>query len=327
MDKLLDVLAIGNAIVDILAYIDDDFLQKEGMHKDSMQLIDEKRAAYLYDKLGAAMECSGGSAANTQAGIAMLGGKAAFIGKVFDDQLGHIFRHDMKAVGVRFDTPAATTGKPTAASYICVTEDAKRTMNTYLGASTTISKADVDELLVAAARILYIEGYMWDDTSSKEAILHACALARQHGTQVALSLSDPFCVERHHAELMQLVREHVDILFANEAEIKALTEEKELEAALAKARHMADIAAITLGKEGSVILRGEERVRVAAETAGDVVDSTGAGDLYAAGVLYGLARDWPLKPCATLGSRCAGMIISQLGARSQKPLKPLLENL
>lgn len=323
--KTLDVVGIGNAIVDVLAYTDDAFINDQGMTKGGMMLVTQERAQSLYAAMGPATECSGGSVANTLAGLAGLGAKTAFIGKVFDDQLGAVFRHDMQAIGVRFDTPAATRGKATGVCMIFVTPDAQRTMNTFIGACSSIERADIDEALVASARVLYLEGYLWDEPETKEALLKAARVAKQNKTKVAFSLSDGFCVDRHREEFTMLIKDHVDILFANESEVKSLTQKETFDEALKEVKTWVELAVLTRSEKGSHLLRGSVHVQVKAEAHGPVVDSTGAGDLYAAGVLYGLTHEFSLKAAGELGSNLAGHIITQLGARSQKPLKPLLD--
>jgi len=327
MKKTLDVVGIGNAIVDVLAYTEDAFLQQHGMEKGGMMLIDEAKAQAIYEDMGPATECSGGSVANSLAGISSLGGNTAFIGKVYDDQLGDIFRHDMRSIGVQFDTPATTEGAATAVSMILVTPDAQRTMNTFLGACAYIHEDDIDEALIASAQVVYLEGYLWDENDTKEALLKAARIASEHGTKVAFSLSDGFCVDRHREEFLMLVKDHVDILFANEQEVISLTQASGFDEALDIVKDWVEIAALTRSEQGSHLVRGDEHVRVQAHLHGEVKDSTGAGDLYAAGVLYGLTHGFSLQEAGELGSHTAGQIITQLGARSQKSLKPLVDQL
>lgn len=318
-----DVLGIGNAIVDIIAPADDSFLAKQHLTKNTMALIDEARAEELYSLMGPATECSGGSAANTLAGIASLGGRAAFIGKVRDDQLGAIFRHDMQAIGVHFSTPAATGGPTTARSFIFVTPDGARTMNTFLGACTQVRENDVDEALIAQSSVLYIEGYLWDLPEAKSAIRKALGVAKKHGTKVAFTLSDMFCVERHRTEFLELVKQS-NIVFANEHELKALYETGDLETALRSMRNACDIGAITRSEQGSLIITPRETFSIDAAPIEQIVDTTGAGDLYAAGFLYGFTQGMDLRKSGELASTCAAQIIQQLGARAQKPLNNLL---
>jgi sugar/nucleoside kinase (ribokinase family) len=324
MNATYDVLGIGNAIVDVLATTDDEFLRLNHLAKGAMSLIDAERAEALYGAMGPAIECSGGSCANTMAGVASLGGKAAYIGKVRDDGLGWTFRHDIRATGVAFDTPAATSGPPTARCLIFVTPDAQRTMNTYLGACVTLGPADIDATLVGSAKVTYIEGYLWDAPDAKAAVLKAMEAAHAAGRQVSMTLSDAFCVDRWRAEFLDLVRTKVDILFANESELLSLYEVATFDEALQAARHDGKIAALTRSAKGSVVVRGEEVHVVDAARVERVVDSTGAGDLYASGFLYGITRDLPLAECARIGGLAAGEVISHFGARPEKPLKTLL---
>ena len=323
-DPLIDVLGIGNAIVDVIAHADDAFLDTHGMPKGGMALIDEARAEAIYEVMGAGIQASGGSAGNTMAGIASLGGKAGYIGKVKADTLGHIYAHDIRAQGVRFETAPATDGPATARCLILVTPDAQRTMNTYLGACVNLTPDDIDEAQVASAGITYLEGYLFDPPHAKEAFRKAAMIARGAGRKVALSLSDSFCVDRYRDEFRALIEDHIDILFANDAEIMALYQTQDLAAATEAVSASAGIAAITLGKKGSLIVSGGERVTVHAAPVARVVDTTGAGDLYAAGVLHGLSRGLPLAECGRLGSIAAGEIISHFGARPETPLAGLV---
>jgi len=320
----IDVLAIGNAIVDVIANAEDAFLAREGLVKGTMALIDAARADALYQMMGPAIEASGGSAGNTMAGLASLGGSGAYIGKVRDDLLGQIYRHDITAAGVSFETPAATSGPGTARCLILVTPDGQRTMNTYLGACVELGPADIDPAVVAAARITYLEGYLFDPPSAQDAFRRAAAIAHAAGRQVALSLSDPFCVGRHRAAFRDLVEGHVDILFANEAEICSLYETDDFGTAAAAVRGHVAIAALTRSAAGSVILAAGAEHPVAAAPVARVVDTTGAGDLYASGFLYGLTRDLPLPICGEVGSLCAAEIISHFGARPEVELVTLV---
>ena len=325
-----DVLGIGNAIVDILAHAEDDFLAQEGLEKGAMALVDADRAGELYAKVGPAVECSGGSAANTIAGLASLGAKAAFIGKVCDDQLGQVFRHDITALGVGFDTPADKDGPPTATSLVLVSPDAERTMNTYLGACVDLGPGDIDEDQVAAAAITYLEGYLWDPPAAKEAFVKAAEIAHAKGRKVSLSLSDPFCVDRHRDDFQDLVASHIDILFANEEEIISLYQADDFDAALQAVRGHCDIVALTRGAAGSVVLsndfeHGDEVHVVDAEPIERLVDTTGAGDAYAAGFLFGLSRDKDLATCARIGNVAAAEVIQHMGARPDRPLKELVD--
>ena len=318
-----DVLAIGNAIVDVLSHADDEFLAGHGLTKGAMTLVDAGRAAALYAAMGPGVEVSGGSAANTAAGIASFGGNAAFIGKVRDDQLGEVFSHDIRAAGVSFATAPAADGEPTARCLILVTPDAQRTMQTFLGASAGLGPDDVDEALVAASRVTYLEGYLWDPPLAKAAFVKAAGIARGAGRKVALSLSDSFCVDRHRAEFLDLVNNHVHILFANEAEITSLYEVGEFDEALQRVRGHCEIAALTRGDKGSVIVSGGEVHVLDAAPAGQVADTTGAGDLYAAGFLYGYTRGEDPAACGRLGGIAAAEIISHFGARPETPLAEL----
>ncbi len=319
-----DVVGIGNAIVDVLAQTDDAFLSTYGLAKGAMTLIGEERAEQLYALMAPAVEISGGSAANTIAGVASLGGRAAYIGKVRDDQLGAVFRHDIRAAGVAFDTAPAADGPSTARCLILVTPDAQRTMQTYLGASVELSPHDVPPELIASARITYLEGYLWDRPGAKAAFLRAAELAHAAGRKIALTLSDPFCVERHRAEFRDLVEGHVDVLFANEHEVVSLHQVAGFDQALQCVRHHCEVAALTRSARGSLIVAGDEVHVIDAEPVGRVVDTTGAGDLYAAGFLYGLTRGLDLAACGRIGSICAAEVISHVGARPQVSLAGLV---
>ena len=323
-DAAYDVLGIGNAIVDVIAPTDEAFLVEHDLVKGSMALVDEARAGAIYRAMGPATEMSGGSAANTVTGIAALGGCGAYIGKVKADQLGEVFRHDIRAAGVAFETPPATNGPATARSFILVTPDAQRTMNTYLGACANLGPGDVDADLVAASRITYLEGYLWDPPLAKEAFRKAVAVAREAGRKVALTLSDAFCVERYREEFLDLAENHVDILFANEEEICALYRTGDFAAALQRVRDRCEIAALTRSERGSVVVSGEAVHLVDAEPVAKPEDDTGAGDLYAAGFLFGLSRGRGLATCGRLGSIAAAEIIGHLGARPQAPLRDLV---
>jgi sugar/nucleoside kinase (ribokinase family) len=322
-DVTLDVVGIGNAIVDVIASADDAFLEKHGMTKGSMMLIDEQRAEEIYAAMGSTVITSGGSAGNTIAGIASLGGKTGFIGRVREDGLGVAYRHDITAAGAHFSTPPATDGPATARCLILVTPDAQRTMNTFLGACVNLGPADIDAELVRSAAVTYLEGYLYDAPTAMEAFHAAADIAHAAGRKVALSLSDAFCVNRHRAEFRRLVDHHVDILFANEAEILALFETASLDEAIAQLREMIDIAAVTRGPGGSVVVTKERTVEVSAAPVAHVVDTTGAGDLYAAGFLFGYTRGAPMHECARLGSLVASEIIGHFGARPQTPLDAL----
>jgi sugar/nucleoside kinase (ribokinase family) len=320
----LDVVGIGNALVDVLSHEPDEFLDREGLVKGAMSLIDAERAEHLYAAMGPATEISGGSAANTMVGIASLGGRAAFVGRVRDDQLGTVFAHDIGASGVRFETPAAIDGLPTGRCLIIVTSDAERTLNTFLGAAAEIGPEDVSRELVGAAQVTYLEGYLFDQPSAKEAFRDAARLAHDAGRRVALTLSDGFCVDRHRDDFRALVEHEVDVLFANEAEICALYEVDGFDDALQNVLHHCEIAALTRSAKGSVIVSGDEvHVVDAHPVDGAVVDTTGAGDLYAAGFLYGLTHGYDLGRCGRLGAIAASEVISHLGARPEVPLAHL----
>jgi len=321
----IDVVGIGNAIVDVIAHADEPFIAAQGFAKGSMNLIDAARAASLYETMGPAIESSGGSAGNTMAGIASLGGAGAYIGKVRDDQLGAVFRHDMTAIGVRYETPAATSGPATARCLIMVTPDGQRTMGTYLGACVELGPEDIDEALIAAALVTYLEGYLFDPPQAQAAFRRAAAIAHAADRDVALSLSDPFCVGRHRAAFRELIEGEVDILFANEAEICSLYETEDFGEAAMAVRGRVAIAVLTRSEAGSVILTGHSVDRVRAAPVARVVDTTGAGDLYAAGFLFGLTRRLPLPTCGKIGSLCAAEIISHVGARPEVALKGLVE--
>jgi len=322
--KQFDVVGLGNAIVDVLSYCEDSFLGAQQLKKGTMQLVDEARSQQLYKMIGPSTECSGGSVANTLAGLASLGSHTAFIGKVADDQLGKIFTHDLQSVGVRYHTPPAKKGAPSTANcLVFVTPDAQRTMATYIGACALLDEADVDETVIAQARLVYIEGYLWNGEHNKAAIRKAISLARANGAKIAFTLSDTFCVEAHREELLALMND-LDILFANEAEIKSLLIAGDLDEAITAARGLCPMIAITCSEKGSVVVTNEHTHRVPTKPVAKLVDTTGAGDLFAAGFLHGHARGYALFDCAALGNRCAGEIIQQLGARSMKPLNELV---
>ncbi len=323
LESEIDVLGVGNAIVDVLAEADDAFLVAEGIAKGGMTLIDTARANSLYSRMAPGIEMSGGSAANTMAGIASLGGACAYIGKVADDQLGTVFAHDIRAIGVRYDTRALTGGEPTARCLVLITPDAQRSMNTFLGASSMLGAADLDAGLIRSARITYLEGYLFDRPEAKAAFFDAARIAHEAGREVALTLSDTFCVERHHAEFTRLVNE-VDILFANEGEARALTGKSDFDEA---ARSLADrcrVVCVTHGAKGSVIFEEGKAHRIAAEPVKKLVDTTGAGDLYAAGVLYGLTAGRDIATAGRIGSIAAAEAISHVGPRPQRSLRELV---
>jgi len=319
----LDVVGIGNALVDVLSQADDDLVARQGLVKGTMRLVDEARARELYDAMGPGVEMSGGSAANTIVGVASFGGRAQYVGKVRDDQLGQVFGHDLRSTGVRFDTPQATSGPPTGRCLILVTPDAQRTMGTFLGASVLLGPGDIDRRLIARGKILYLEGYLFDPPAAQEAFRTAAAFAHEAGRKVSLTLSDPFCVDRHRAAFLDLVEHHVDILFANEAEICSLYQVSDFDTALGHVRGHCEIAALTRSAKGSVLVSDGVVHTVAARPIPAVVDTTGAGDLYAAGVLYGLSHGLDLATCGRLGSLAAAEVISHVGARPMVPLASL----
>jgi sugar/nucleoside kinase (ribokinase family) len=319
-----DVLGIGNAIVDVISRADDAFLGEHKLTKGSMMLVDEARAQKLYAAMGPGIEVSGGSCGNTMAGIASFGGKGAYVGKVRDDQLGQVFGHDLRSIGVSFETAPATSGPATARCLILVTPDAQRTMNTYLGACTGLGPGDIDPARVAAAQVTYVEGYLWDEPEAKKAVLKAFDAAHAAGRLVSITLSDSFCVDRYRDEFRALVRDKVDILFGNESEIKSLYQVDSFDAALEATRKEAKIAALTRSEKGSVVVKGSETHAVPTAPVARVVDTTGAGDLYASGFLHGFTHGKPLAECARLGGIAAAEIISHVGARPEKPLKDLI---
>jgi len=318
-----DILGIGNAIVDVVARAEESFLSRHDMHKGTMALIDAVAAERLYAVMPPGQESSGGSAANTCAVAAGLGARVAYLGKVADDQLGAVFGHDIRAAGVHFPSAPLRGGAPTARCLILVTPDGQRTMNTFLGACVSLNPADVDAALVADAAVTYLEGYLFDPPAAQEAFYAAAAAAHAAGRQVALSLSDPFCVNRHRAAFRALVAGHVDILFANEAEVTALYEANDFETAAELARADVALAALTRSEAGSLILRGSETVMVAAEPT-EVADTTGAGDAYAAGFLAGLTAGRDLPACGRIASIAAAEVIGQYGARPRADLRVLV---
>jgi sugar/nucleoside kinase (ribokinase family) len=317
-----DVLALGNALVDVLVYADDDFVTRTGVEPGAMTMVDAARADEIYAEMGPATEASGGSAANTVAGVASFGGKAAFIGRVADDTFGKVFSHDLRSIGVHFDAPFATSGAPTGRCLVIVTPDAQRTMCTFLGAGVELDESYVDEALVAASAITYLEGYLWDPPAAKAAVRKAAAIAHRADQRVALTLSDPFCVERHRAEFLELIQSDIDILFANEDEITKLYEVETFDEALHHVRGHCEIAALTRGAAGSVIVAGDD-VHVIDAYPADVNDTTGAGDVYAAGFLYGLTHGHNLATCGRLASLGAAEVISHLGPRASVLLADL----
>ncbi len=323
-DKSVDVLAMGNAIVDVIADADDAFLAANGLSKGGMQLIDAAEAERLYGVMGPGRELSGGSAANTVAGLAALGLKTAFVGQLGDDELGGIFRHDIKALGVSFETPAKADAGPTARCLILVTADAQRTMSTFLGAAQHLHRSSVTEDQIAAAKILYLEGYLWDPAEPREAMQSAIAIARKHSTRVAFTLSDGFVVERHRDDFLRLIDEgKIDILFANEQEFLHLSQSTELGAALDAFAGKVGTIVVTRSEKGALACRGDERADVPAEPIERLVDTTGAGDLFAAGFLAGQALDRSLEDSLRLGAIAAAEVIQHYGARPELDLAAL----
>ena len=322
-----DVLGIGNAIVDILVQTGDDFLSENGLSKGAMALVSAEEQRTLYEKSGQAIESSGGSAANTLAGVAALGGRAAFSGKVKEDQLGTVFAHDIRAAGVDFTTPMADDGAPTATCLVLISPDGQRTMQTYLGACVDFAPADLDPDQVKAAQVTYLEGYLWDPDPAREAFFQASKIAHDAGRKVALSLSDPFCVDRHRDGFIPFIEEHVDILFANEDEILSLYQVDDFDTAAQKIRGVVDIAALTRSEKGSVVVTADDTISVAASPVEHVVDTTGAGDAYPAGFLAAHTQGHDLKTSAKLGGLLAAVIIQQIGARPTAGVQHLLQDI
>jgi sugar/nucleoside kinase (ribokinase family) len=321
-----DVLGIGNAIFDVLVRTDEGFLAAHGMSKGGMSLIDEARAAAIYRDMGPAVEMSGGSAANTIVGLASLGARAAYVGKVRDDQIGRLYTHDIRAAGVAFETRPAADGPATGCSYILVTADGERTMNTYLGAAQELSAADIDPSQVAASALLYLEGYLWDPANAKEAFVKAATIAHQADRQVALTLSDSFCVDRYRDEFLELMRTGmVDLVFANEAELHSLYQSSDFDTALKLLRSDARLAVVTRSERGCVVASKDEVTAVPAFPVEKIVDTTGAGDLFAAGFLHGLARGVGHANAARLGALAAAEVIQHIGARPQVSLKEMAQ--
>ncbi len=326
--RLFDVVGIGNAIVDVLVKSDDSFLANYSLVKGSMSLVDQEKAEELYKASGPGMETSGGSAANTLSGISQLGGRAGFIGRVKKDQLGNIFTHDIKSVGTHFETPPAISGPSTARCLIFVTPDGERTMCTYLGASVQLEPEDLELSIVKQTKVLYLEGYLWDNPSAKRAFVAAAEATKASQGKVALSLSDSFCVDRHRESFLDLVKKNVDILFANEGEIISLFQSSDFETAMEKVKDCCDVIVLTRGETGSVVLSKGEYLSIPSYSFGDLIDTTGAGDLYASGFLYGYTNNKTLLDCGKMGSICAAKVVTQLGPRPQSSLnKLIIENI
>jgi sugar/nucleoside kinase (ribokinase family) len=319
-----DVVGVGNALVDVIAHADDGFIVQHDLVKGSMTLVDTDRALYLYRALGSAVEMSGGSAANTMCGVASFGGTAAYLGKVSDDELGNVFGHDLRAVGVQFRPGAPEADTPTGRCIIVVTPDAQRTMNTYLGVSSLLQPSDIHEATVAAGAVLYMEGYLYDRPAAKEAFRHAASVAHANHRKVSLTLSDSFCVDRHRDDFRGLVTDQVDILFGNEDELLSLYQVDSMEAGIAAVRDDCDLAVITMGAKGCTVISRDDIVTVPAEPVTRVLDTTGAGDLFAAGFLFGYTRHRGLDECAKLGSIAAAEVISHVGPRPLVELKNFL---
>ncbi len=321
-----DVLAIGNALFDVLVRAEDDFLVKHGMAKGGMALIDEARAAAIYADMGQATEMSGGSAANTIVGLASLGARAAYVGKVKDDQIGRLYSHDIRAAGVTFDTKPASDGPATGCSYILITPDGERTMNTYLGAAQDLGPADIDPEQIAASALVYLEGYLWDPKNAKEAFLKASQIAHGAGRQVALTLSDPFCVDRYRDEFLELMRSGtVDLIFANESELHSLYQTSDFDSALNQLQNDVGLGVVTRSEKGCAVVAKDAVTLVPAARIEKLVDTTGAGDLFAAGFLFGLARNAGYENAGRLGALAAAEVIQHIGARPQVSLKELAQ--
>ncbi len=325
----LGVVAVGNALVDVLSKAKDSFIEEQcrkyGMQKGAMTLIDEVRAVELYSLMGPGIETSGGSAGNTMAGFASFGGKGGFIGKVAQDELGKIFQHDMRAQGLIYETQPLIVGSHTGRCLILVSEDGQRTMNTFLGASVELSDNDVDEDLIADAQMTYLEGYLFDRPRAKQAFFKSAEIAHAAKRKVALTLSDPFCVDRHREDFRNLVENHIDLLFANEEEIKSLYKQNSFDSAMNAVRGHVGIAVLTRGPQGAVICAGDEIVEIPAHPVREVIDTTGAGDQFAAGFLFGLTSNMDLSRCGRLGAAAAAEVISHIGPRPQTPYQSLLD--
>jgi len=326
-EPTIDVVGIGNALVDVISHETHAFVEAQGLVPGSMNLIETDRRSELYGAMGVAIETSGGSVANTMAGIASFGGSAHYLGRVRDDQLGEVFAHDMAAVGVGYTNPLAIDGPPTGCCLVWVTDDGQRTMNTYLGSAELFGTDDVDAEVVASGRFLYLEGYLFDRPEAQAAFRLAATMAHAAGRTVSMTLSDSFCVDRHREAFLDMVRNHVDLLFANEDELRALYEIDDLDKALDAVADDCAIAAVTRSAQGSVVVTAAGRIEVAAEPVDQVVDTTGAGDLFAAGFLYGLASDFDHATCARLGSIAAAEVIGHIGPRPAVTLADLIRDL
>ena len=322
-----DLAGIGNALVDVVAQTDDAFLEANGLAKGAMTLVDAPSADALYEKMPAGMESSGGSCGNTMAGFAALGGRGAYIGKVSDDQFGGVFRHDMRSIGCAFDTPAAKDGPSTGRCLVLVTPDAQRTMCTYLGAASGLTPADLDKAVLQSAKVVYMEGYLFDQPPAQKAFVHAAEIAHAAGGEVSVTLSDGFCVDRHRAAFRHLVEAHIDILFANEVEICSLYEVDDFDDALQQVRGHCRVACLTRSEKGAVVLSGDEVHIVDAEPVGQVLDTTGAGDQFAAGFLYGYTQGRDPHSCGRIGAIAAAEVIQHYGARPEADLKALVKNI
>ena len=325
-EKEFDVVAIGNAIVDILVYANDEDINNHSLQKGNMVLIDQEKVKELYSKHTNSQQQSGGSAANTIANFSLIGGKSGFMGRIKDDALGKVFSQDISSIGVRYESKPKLTGENTAQCFIFVTPDGQRTMCTYLGASVYLGKEDLNFDLINNAKILYLEGYLWDSPQAKEAFIEAASFSKDMGGEIALSLSDSFCVERHRESFLDLINNKVDILFANESEIKSLYKTEEIDEAIEKIKGKCKIILITLGEKGSIILENKNKVFIKPYFFGKAIDTTGAGDIYASGFLKGYTEGRDIITSGHMGSICAGHIVTKLGARSDISLKQLIKD-
>lgn len=322
----IELVGVGNAIVDVISQASEDFIQQLRLNKGTMTLVDAEQAEKIYNRMGPGLEMSGGSAANTLAGFASLGGRGGYIGKVANDQLGEVFRHDIQSIGVRYDTAPLENHDPTARCLVLVTPDAERTMCTYLGASPWLAPEDLNKNMISEAAITYLEGYLFDRTRAQQAFRTAAQVAHAAGKKVALTLSDPFCVERHRDAFLDLVSDHIDILFANEKEIKSLYQVDTFEKAAERVKGHCEVACLTRSEKGSLILSGDNSFDIAAAKPERIADTTGAGDLYAAGFLFGYIRNRPLPECGHIASVCAAEVLAHMGARPEKNLADLIKD-